>query len=145
MQLRVIIADYTGAKTTPVELPDDVPMKRLVPALAHRMSLPAGSADNRIVYHLDHKKSGRRLGDEDTLRSAGIAQDDVLRMVPSVTAGGSPAISILHGNATTEPSPPTLRLTAEDIDKIVIVIRPEDLRPDESKSSKGGSRPEGKE
>ncbi len=86
-QVRVIVADHTGAKKTPVELPDDVPMRRLIPALVTKMSLPTTQGANQIVYKLDHKKSGRRLGDDDTLRSAGIAQDDILTMLPEVTAG----------------------------------------------------------
>lgn len=86
-QVRVIISDHTGAKKTSVELPDDVPMRRLIPALVTKMSLPTTQGANQIVYKLDHKKSGRRLGDDDTLRSVGVAQDDVLTMLPEVTAG----------------------------------------------------------
>jgi len=72
---------------TPVELPDDVPMRRLIPALVTKMSLPTLQAGNAIVYKLDHKSSGRRLGDDDTLVSAGVRQDDILTLLPEVTVG----------------------------------------------------------
>ena len=38
--VKVIIYDPTGSKKTPVELPGDVPMRRLIPALVSKMGLP---------------------------------------------------------------------------------------------------------
>ena len=63
---KVIIYDPTGSKKTPVELPDDVPMRRLVPALVTKMGLPTTQGANPITYRLDHRASGRRLGDEES-------------------------------------------------------------------------------
>ena len=85
--IKVYILDHTGAKRTPVELPDDVAMRRLIPALVTKMNLPTSQGGNPIVYKLDHKKSGKRLGDDDTLQSAGVEPEDVLRLLPEVTAG----------------------------------------------------------
>jgi hypothetical protein len=86
--LRVVVQDHTQSKKTHVEMPDDVPMERLLPVLASRMQLPLEQAGNPIVYHLDHRRSGRRLEYEDTLASAGVQADDVLTLLPEVTAGG---------------------------------------------------------
>lgn len=86
--MRVSIMDHTGSKKTRVELPDDVPMERLLPALASRMHLPLQQGGNPIIYKLDHRRSGRRLDDRDTLQSAGVQPDDVLTLLPEVTAGG---------------------------------------------------------
>lgn len=86
-QLKVIVVDATGAKKTPVELPDDVPMKRLIPALVTKMSLPTTQAGTPLVYKLDHKKSGKRLGDEDTLRGAAVEAEDIMRLLPESSAG----------------------------------------------------------
>lgn len=86
-QLKVIIQDHTGSKKTPVELPDDVPMKRLLPALVTKMGLPTQQSGQPLTYRLDHKRSGKRLGDDDTLSSAGVQAEDVLILIPTVTAG----------------------------------------------------------
>lgn len=94
-QIQVIVTDQTGTKKTPVELPDDVPMRRLLPALATRMTLPTTSPDGRpIVYSLDHKKSGKRLGDDDTFRSASVEAGDILHLFPRVEAGSSTNIRL---------------------------------------------------
>lgn len=94
-QLQVTIIDHTGAKKWPAELPDDIPMKRLIPGLVTRLSLPLRGPDgNPMVYNLDHKKSGKRLGDEDTLRTAGVEAGDVLRLLPTVTPGSSTNIRL---------------------------------------------------
>jgi hypothetical protein len=84
---KVIIYDPTGSKKTPVELPDDVPMRRLVPALVTKMGLTTTQGANPITYRLDHRSSGRRLGDEESLSDAGVKEDDILSLFPEVTAG----------------------------------------------------------
>lgn len=85
--LRVVIQDHTHSKKTTVELPDEVPMDRLLPALATRMQLPLQQAGNPIIYRLDHRRTGRRLDDGDTLRSAEVQADDLFTLLPEVTAG----------------------------------------------------------
>ncbi len=84
---KVIIYDPTGSKKTPVELPNDVPMRRLVPALVTKMGLPSTQGANPITYRLDHRSSGKRLGDDESLRDAGVNDDDILSLFPEVTAG----------------------------------------------------------
>ena len=85
--IKVIIYDQTGSKKTPVELPGDVPMRRLIPALVSKMNLPSHQGGNPITYRLDHRDSGRRLSDDDTLVDVGVKEDDILSMLPEVTAG----------------------------------------------------------
>lgn len=85
--IRVLIYDPTGSKKTPVELPDDVPMRRLIPALVTKMGLPTTQGANPITYRLDHRSSGKRLGDGDSLADAGVAQEDILSLFPEVSAG----------------------------------------------------------
>ena len=87
--LRISIQDHTRSKKTLVELPDDVPMQRLLPALASRMQLPLFQGGNPIIYRLDLHRSGRRLDDEETLRGAEVQPDDMLTLLPEVTAGCS--------------------------------------------------------
>ena len=85
--VRVVIEDHTRSKKTHVELPDNVTMQRLLPALASRMQLPLQQNGNPILYRLDHRRSGRRLDDEETLQQAGVQADDVFTLLPEVTAG----------------------------------------------------------
>jgi len=85
--VRVVIQDHTHSKKTTVEWPSEVTMHRLLPALAARMQLPPQQGGNPIVYRLDHRRTGRRLDDEDTLQSAGVQADDLLTLLPEVTAG----------------------------------------------------------
>jgi ubiquitin-protein ligase len=89
--LRVVIQDHLDVKKTLVELPDDVPMARLLPALATRMQLPLQQGGNPVLYRLDHRRSGRRLDDRDTMQSAGVLPDDLLMLLPEVTAAGGTA------------------------------------------------------
>lgn len=86
-QMRVIIQDHTGSKKTPVELPDDVPMKRLIPALVTKMNLPTQQAGQPLAYALDHKRTGKRLRDDDTLKAAEVQTEDILQLMPTATAG----------------------------------------------------------
>ena len=85
--IKVIVYDPTGSKKTPVELPSDVPMRRLIPALVSKMGLPTTQGANPITYRLDHRASGKRLGEDESLADAGVAVDDILSLVPEVTAG----------------------------------------------------------
>ena len=85
--IKVIIYDPTGSKKTPVELPADVPMRRLIPALVSKMGLPTTQGANPITYRLDHRASGKRLAEEDMLEDAGVSDDDILSLFPEVTAG----------------------------------------------------------
>ena len=85
--MKVIIYDPTGSKKTPVELPADVPMQRLIPALVSKMGLPTSQGANPITYRLDHRASGKRLAESDSLSDAGVGEDDILSLFPQVTAG----------------------------------------------------------
>ncbi len=86
-QVKVIIYDPTGSKKTPVELPNDVPMRRLIPALVTKMGLPTNQGANPITYRLDHRSSGKRISDDESLSDANVKEDDILSLFPEVTAG----------------------------------------------------------
>jgi hypothetical protein len=87
-QVRVAILDHTGGKKTIVELPDDVPMNQLIPALVSSMNLPVHQSGNPISYRLDNPETEERLADDVTLAEAGIESGAVLSLLPEVTAGG---------------------------------------------------------
>ncbi len=85
--IKVVIYDPTGSKKTPVELPADVSMQRLIPALVTKMGLPTTQGANPITYRLDHRASGKRLSESESLKDAGVQEDDILSLFPEVTAG----------------------------------------------------------
>jgi hypothetical protein len=85
--LRVAVYDVVGSSKTTVEMPDDIPMEQLLPALASKMDLPLTQAGNPIAYKFDLRRTGQRLDDQDSLRSAGVQVDDALTLVPEIIAG----------------------------------------------------------
>ena len=86
---RVTIRDTTGTATHRAELPHDVPMRRLIPALLTRLNLPMLGADGQpISYRLYH--DSREVGQEETLQQAGVQQDAELSLSQEATAGGAP-------------------------------------------------------
>jgi len=75
-----------GSRTA--EVPDDVEVKALIPELATSLELPTTGPDGRpINYRLDSKALGRELGEDETLSSAKVPQDDRLIITADITAG----------------------------------------------------------
>lgn len=86
--INVEIEDVTGAKRQRADIPDDVPLKRVIAALISKMKLPTISPNGTpLNYQLHHKSSGRSLSETDTLVSAGIREGAVLKIHPVVVAG----------------------------------------------------------
>jgi hypothetical protein len=74
--------------TRNAEVPDDVPVKDLIPELTTSLELPVTGPDGRAMsYRIDSKALGRELKEEETLQQAGIPQNDRLMMTADVTAG----------------------------------------------------------
>jgi len=70
------------------EVPDDVPVKDLLPELTTSLELPVTGPDGRpMAYRLDSKALGRELKEDETLSQAGVPQNDRLMMTADVTAG----------------------------------------------------------
>jgi uncharacterized ubiquitin-like protein YukD len=80
--------DATGNKKQLVDMPDDVPVNRVLAVLVDRMSLPRNSPDGQLMsYKFHHKASGMQLLDTQTLKEAGVKDGDILRIQPEITAG----------------------------------------------------------
>lgn len=74
--------------TRTAEVPNDVPVKELIPELATSLTLPTTGPDGRpISYRLDSKALGRELQETETLEGAGVPQDDRLIITADITAG----------------------------------------------------------
>ncbi|MCX6079299.1 MAG: EsaB/YukD family protein [Chloroflexi bacterium] len=70
------------------EIPNDVPVKELLPELTTSLELPTTGPDGRPVsYRLDSKALGRELKEVETLSQAGVPEGDRLMMTADVTAG----------------------------------------------------------
>jgi len=81
-----VILPSGGSRTA--EVPDDVPVKELIPELATSLELPVTGPDGRpMSYRLDSKALGRELKEDETLVQAGVPRDDRLMMTADVTAG----------------------------------------------------------
>jgi uncharacterized ubiquitin-like protein YukD len=87
----VIIVDTTGSKEQDASLPDDVPISKIIDKLVERLYLPLVSpAGAPITYKLLHKATGRHLLDNLTLAQCDVHEGDLLRLIPEITAGGTP-------------------------------------------------------
>lgn len=86
-QVRISIVDQVGGTKTVVEVPDDVPMNQLLPALVTSLDLPVRQGGNPISYRLDNPTTGERVADDATLAEAGIESGAILSLLPEVTAG----------------------------------------------------------
>ncbi|MFZ5808114.1 MAG: EsaB/YukD family protein [Chloroflexota bacterium] len=74
--------------TRNAEVPDDVPVKELVPELTTSLELPTTGPDGRpISYRLDSKALGRQLQEEETLHDASVPENDRLIITADITAG----------------------------------------------------------
>lgn len=90
-RVRVALVDHLRGTKTQVEIPDNVPMNRLIPALVGRLGLPTDQDGQPVTYRLDNRQTGERIGDEQTLAEAGVQDGTVLALFPEVTAGGCDA------------------------------------------------------
>ena len=78
--------------TRTAEVPDDVPVKELLPELVSLLELPTTGPDGRpMSYRIDSKALGRELQEEETLSEAEVPNDDRLMMTADVTAGAEQA------------------------------------------------------
>ncbi len=75
-----------GSRTA--DVPDDVPVKELVPELTTSLQLPTTGPDGRpMSYRIDSKSLGRELKEEETLAQANVPKNDRLMLTADVTAG----------------------------------------------------------
>ncbi len=86
-QIRISIMDQTGGTKTTVEVPDDVPMNQLIPALVTSLNLPVRQGGNLISYRLDNIDTGQRIAEDVTLAESEVESGAVFSLSPEVTAG----------------------------------------------------------
>src|SRR5512135_787894 len=99
-----IVLPSGGARSA--DVPDDIPVKELMPEFTSLLQLPTVGPDGRPMgYRLDSKALGRELKDDETLADAGIPENDRLMLTADITAGA--------GSADVSQSPRMRRLRAD--------------------------------
>src|SRR5512143_1742757 len=87
-----IVLPSGGARAA--EVPDDVPVKELMPELTSLLELPTVGPDGRPrTYRIDSKGLGRELREDETLSSAGIPDNDRLMMTADITEGAGNVVA----------------------------------------------------
>ena len=86
--LRLEVWDVTGNKRVMVEVPDDVPVERVIVVLVEKLLLPKYSPQGEFMsYKFHHRRLGVQLFDDQSLRQQQVTDGDVLRIQPEITAG----------------------------------------------------------
>ncbi len=87
--VKIVVSIPSVGKRQEAELPDDVPMKKLIPALITKMNLPSTSpTGEQQSYRINHVRTGKQLGENDTLSSVSVQPDDELKVTTEIQAGG---------------------------------------------------------
>lgn len=87
-RVRIALMDHLRGTKTQVEVPDNVPMNRLIPALVAKLGLPTEQGGQPVTYRLDNRDTGERIADQHTLAEGRVQNGSVLALFPEVTAGG---------------------------------------------------------
>jgi hypothetical protein len=84
----VQVWDATGNKRQHIEMPDDVPVNRILAVLLEKMNFPQYAPDGQLLsYKFHHRASGKQLLDQQCLKDVGVRENDILRLQPEITAG----------------------------------------------------------
>jgi len=83
------IWDHIDSKKSIVEVPDDIPVNRIIVVLVEKLKYPKYDATQAqlLSYKLHHKATRRQLLDDKTLFESGVNNNDQLRMIPEIVAG----------------------------------------------------------
>lgn len=81
--IRVILMDHTGARKVEGELPDDRPVSELIPTIVNQLGY-SGAEHAAMRWVIQHKESGRRLGEHQTLAECEIKPNEHLLALPEI-------------------------------------------------------------
>lgn len=95
--IELTLVDYTGSKKVAVELPEDRPVAELLPTLTKRLGYSPSSGWPKTRWIVEHKASGVRLKDEETL-GAQVKAGDELLILPEIAEANLPEQTTLRGN-----------------------------------------------
>ena len=87
--VQVVVIDPTKTRSQKAELPDDIPMERLIPALVTKLGLKVTDDQGRPQsYKLTLVRTGEMIGEKETLADKGVQADDELKMSVEIVPGG---------------------------------------------------------
>ena len=87
-RVEVEIIDESGSRRRRAVLPASAEVGEIMGTLVSRLSLPLFDASGQpLTYHLDHKQTGTRLLEKDSLAFAGVKDGDLLRISAEILAG----------------------------------------------------------
>ncbi len=85
---RVTFLDQTGSKSVDAVVSHTIQVRRILPSIITKMSLPVIGPDGQpMSYSIDHKEGGRRLYEDETLVAANVNDGDHLIIYPEIVAG----------------------------------------------------------
>jgi hypothetical protein len=87
---RLTVVHPNGSTKTTIEAPPDIPMERLVPAVAGRLGLPSVDQSGQAVeYRLSYRRDEQEhvLNAQDTFATADLQDGDVVRLTTDMRAG----------------------------------------------------------
>ncbi|MFC1975401.1 EsaB/YukD family protein [Chloroflexota bacterium] len=87
-RVRVSLVNHVRGTKTQVELPDDVPVEKLMHALVQRLGLPSQEGGNPIIYRLDNRETRETIYGKITLADTGVTDGTILtlfRVIPNDT------------------------------------------------------------
>jgi hypothetical protein len=114
------------------DIPDEIALRDILPELVALLQLPTVGPDGRPMgYRLDSKALGRELGEEESLASAGVPEEDRLILTADITAG---AVSVNQS--------PRMRRLRADHELMQELISRSDLIEFTARSSRKGLPPE---
>lgn len=86
--IMVTFLDQTGAKSVKAKIASSVQVKKILPTVITKMSLPVTAPDGTpMSYSLDHKEGGKRLVEGSTLPEQNVKEGDHLIVYPEIVAG----------------------------------------------------------
>ena len=87
-QTKVTFLDQTGSKSVDAVIASTVNIRRILPSIIAKMTLPVTGPDGQpMSYSLDHKEGGRRLHEDQTLPGANVQDGDHLIIYAEMVAG----------------------------------------------------------
>jgi uncharacterized ubiquitin-like protein YukD len=83
------VRDVTLSKKDLVELPDDVPVNRIVVLLVDRLNYPRydPTGGQLLSYKVHHNNTGKQLVDEQSLAQQDVKDGDVVTLIAEMTGG----------------------------------------------------------
>lgn len=87
--INIEVWDTTGNKKQVVEVPDDVPINRIIVLLIEKLKYPKFDATGGqlLSYKLHHQSTRKQLIDTNTLLQSNVIDGDILRLVAEIVAG----------------------------------------------------------